>query len=74
MIDLALMAKLFAAVPRNARIILLGDKDQLASVEAGRVLGDICPSADLGPVRPGARTGGRHATARTARPRSPSGS
>jgi len=42
MIDLALMAKLFAAVPRTARIILLGDKDQLASVEAGHVLGEIC--------------------------------
>jgi endonuclease III len=38
------------------------------------VLSDICPSADLGPVRPGGRAGGRHATARTARPRSPSGS
>ncbi len=42
MIDLALMAKLFSAVPPSARIILLGDKDQLASVEAGHVLGDIC--------------------------------
>ena len=42
MIDLALMAKLFAAVPPEARIILLGDKDQLSSVEAGHVLGDIC--------------------------------
>jgi exodeoxyribonuclease V alpha subunit len=46
MIDLALMAKLFAATPRQARIILLGDKDQLASVEAGHVLGDICPPGD----------------------------
>jgi exodeoxyribonuclease V alpha subunit len=42
MVDLALMAKLFAAVPANARFVLLGDKDQLASVEAGAVLGDIC--------------------------------
>jgi exodeoxyribonuclease V alpha subunit len=42
MIDLALMAKLFAAVPATARLVLLGDKDQLASVEAGYVLGDIC--------------------------------
>ncbi|MEA3209279.1 MAG: exodeoxyribonuclease alpha subunit [Chthoniobacter sp.] len=42
MVDLALMAKLFAAVPPHARIVLLGDKDQLASVEAGNVLGDIC--------------------------------
>lgn len=45
MIDLALMAKLAAAVPPTARLILLGDKDQLASVEAGNVLGDICNTA-----------------------------
>jgi len=45
MVDLALMAKLFAAIPRCARVILLGDKDQLASVEAGAVLGDICAGA-----------------------------
>src|SRR5512136_2643873 len=42
MVDLALMAKLVRAVPRPARLILLGDKSQLASVEAGAVLGDIC--------------------------------
>ena len=42
MVDLALMAKLIGAVPENARLILIGDKDQLASVEAGSVLGDIC--------------------------------
>lgn len=42
MVDLALMAKLFAAAPRSARVILLGDMNQLASVEAGAILGDIC--------------------------------
>ena len=42
MIDLALMAKLVAAVPAQARLILLGDKDQLSSVEAGHVLGELC--------------------------------
>lgn len=42
MVDLALMAKLFAAIPLTARVVLLGDKDQLTSVEAGYVLGDIC--------------------------------
>jgi len=42
MVDLALMAKLFEAVSENGRMILIGDKDQLASVEAGSVLGDIC--------------------------------
>ncbi|RLB43262.1 MAG: exodeoxyribonuclease V subunit alpha [Deltaproteobacteria bacterium] len=42
MVDLPLMSKLFDAVPREAPIILLGDRDQLASVEAGAVLGDLC--------------------------------
>ena len=42
MVDLPLMAKLFRALPDKGRVILLGDKDQLASVEAGAVLGDIC--------------------------------
>ncbi len=45
MVDLALMAKLVDALPPRARLILLGDKDQLASVEAGSVLGDICGTA-----------------------------
>jgi exodeoxyribonuclease V alpha subunit len=42
MVDLATMSKLFAAIPAGARVVLLGDKDQLTSVEAGYVLGDIC--------------------------------
>ncbi len=42
MVDLALMSKLLQALPPHARLLLLGDKDQLASVEAGSVLGDIC--------------------------------
>ena len=42
MIDLALMSKLMQALPSTARLILMGDKDQLASVESGSVLGDIC--------------------------------
>ena len=47
MIDLALMTKLIEALPPRAHLILLGDKDQLASVEAGAVLGDICgPEVD----------------------------
>ena len=49
MVDLALMAKLFQAIPASARVILLGDKDQLASVEAGAVLGDICAAAAPAP-------------------------
>lgn len=51
MVDLALMAKLLGALPRGTRLILLGDKDQLASVEAGAVLGDICgPAAGSSPA------------------------
>ncbi|MCA9710222.1 MAG: exodeoxyribonuclease V subunit alpha, partial [Myxococcales bacterium] len=42
MVDLALMAKLVDAVPPQARLVLLGDKNQLASVEAGAILGDVC--------------------------------
>lgn len=48
MIDLALMAKLVDALPSSARLILLGDKDQLASVEAGAVFGDICAGGEGG--------------------------
>ena len=46
MIDLEIMAALLSALPDNARLILLGDKDQLSSVEAGAVLGDICQYGD----------------------------
>ncbi len=42
MVDLSLMSKLVQALPESARLVLIGDKDQLASVEAGAVLGDIC--------------------------------
>ncbi|MET0070337.1 MAG: exodeoxyribonuclease V subunit alpha [Candidatus Thiodiazotropha sp.] len=42
MVDLALMAKLLDALPHSARLVLLGDRDQLASVEAGAVMGDLC--------------------------------
>lgn len=42
MVDLALLSKLVQALPPGSKLILLGDKDQLASVEAGAVLGDIC--------------------------------
>jgi len=42
MVDLALMRRLLDAVPEGARVILLGDRNQLSSVEAGAVLGDLC--------------------------------
>lgn len=47
MVDLPLMSKLVQALPPQAKLILLGDHDQLTSVEAGAVLGDICGSAPL---------------------------
>jgi len=45
MIDLMLMDALLAAVPQHARLVLVGDKDQLASVEAGFVYGDLCEAS-----------------------------
>ena len=45
MIDLELMARLMKCVPDQARLILLGDKDQLASVEAGAVWSQLCEGA-----------------------------
>lgn len=45
MVDLALMAKLVDALPDPARLILVGDPDQLAPVEAGHVFGDLCRAA-----------------------------
>ena len=48
MVDLSMMYKLVDALPDHARLILLGDKDQLASVEAGAILGDICSFTESG--------------------------
>jgi exodeoxyribonuclease V alpha subunit len=45
MVDLVLMNRLVRAIPEEARLIILGDKDQLASVEAGAVFGDLCRDA-----------------------------
>lgn len=52
MIDLEMMANLLEALPPHARMVLLGDKDQLASVEAGAVLGDLCRDAEAGLYSP----------------------
>ncbi|MEY4749602.1 MAG: exodeoxyribonuclease subunit alpha [Pseudomonadota bacterium] len=51
MVHLEMMANLLDALPAIARVVLLGDKDQLASVEAGAVLGDLCRQADAGAYR-----------------------
>lgn len=42
MVDLELMARVLSALPPQARLILLGDPDQLASVQAGAVLSQLC--------------------------------
>ncbi|MDO9163586.1 MAG: exodeoxyribonuclease V subunit alpha [Methylococcaceae bacterium] len=46
MIDLEMMASLLDALADSTQLILLGDKDQLASVEAGSVMGDLCHGAE----------------------------
>ncbi len=48
MVNLEMMAFILDALPASAMLILLGDKDQLASVEAGAVLGDLCAGAEQG--------------------------
>ncbi|MCH9698052.1 MAG: exodeoxyribonuclease V subunit alpha [Gammaproteobacteria bacterium] len=45
MIDLALMTKLMAAIASTTCLVLVGDADQLASVESGAVFGRLCKSA-----------------------------
>lgn len=44
MVDVMLMSSLLKALPRDARLVLVGDKDQLPSVGAGNVLGDMLKS------------------------------
>ncbi len=46
MVDMALMSKLVEALRPDSRLILLGDKNQLSSVESGSVLGDICDAPE----------------------------
>ncbi len=68
MIDLALMARLFEAVGPDARLVLLGDADQLPSVDAGAVLRDLVRAAPATepprPPAPAAPTSRRRARAR----------
>ncbi|MDY6814795.1 MAG: exodeoxyribonuclease V subunit alpha [Pseudomonadota bacterium] len=52
MVDVDLMASVFEALPDHAQLILLGDKDQLASVDAGAVLGELCQRARQAHYRP----------------------
>ncbi|TLF53051.1 exodeoxyribonuclease V subunit alpha [Halomonas urmiana] len=52
MVDVGMMAAMLEALPPRARLVLLGDKDQLASVEAGSVLGDLCARSEGGHYTP----------------------
>ena len=54
MVSLSLMARLIEALRSGARLILVGDPGQLASIEAGAVLGDIVGPGDSGHIAPGA--------------------
>ncbi len=49
MLDLALATQLFEALPDEARIVLLGDKDQLSAVEAGAVFAELGADPTLTP-------------------------
>ncbi|OCG33277.1 exodeoxyribonuclease V subunit alpha [Gilliamella sp. Fer1-1] len=55
MVDLNMMARVIEALPNAARLILLGDKDQLSSVEAGAVFGDLCTFITNGYSEPRAK-------------------
>lgn len=48
MLDLPMMACLMSAMPKQAQVIFLGDRNQLSSVESGAVLGDLCKFAEQG--------------------------
>ncbi|SFR49524.1 DNA helicase/exodeoxyribonuclease V, alpha subunit [Pseudidiomarina maritima] len=52
MVDIEMMAAVVNALPARSRLILLGDKDQLASVEAGAILGQLCEQAEQGHYTP----------------------
>ena len=47
MVSLPLMAKLLVALKPNARLVLVGDQDQLPPVDAGNVLADLCRAAAI---------------------------
>jgi exodeoxyribonuclease V alpha subunit len=48
MVDLALMTRIFRALPEHCQVILLGDADQLPSVMAGSILTELAPRPHLG--------------------------
>lgn len=64
MLDLELTARLMEALPEHARLVLLGDRNQLASVEAGAVLANLCreDAVNVFSERFAAEIAGAHAT------------
>lgn len=50
MIDLAMASRLFDALPAHARLIMLGDKDQLSAVEAGAIFAELSADPALTPA------------------------
>ena len=48
MVDVSMLAAVVAALPDHAQLVLIGDQDQLASVEAGSVLGELCARSRAG--------------------------
>ena len=52
MVDLPLMNRLLAALPDACRLVLLGDSEQLASVEPGSVFSDLCAAGSDSPLTP----------------------
>ncbi|MCF6246223.1 MAG: exodeoxyribonuclease V subunit alpha [Desulfobacula sp.] len=49
MVDMSLLTRLLEAIPLTAKVIVLGDKDQLSSVQAGSVFADICRAQQMMP-------------------------
>ncbi|MGA1847084.1 exodeoxyribonuclease V subunit alpha [Deferribacter abyssi] len=49
MVNLELMHQLLISIKDDAKLILLGDKDQLSSVEAGAIMGEICSFPEIYP-------------------------
>ncbi|SER90645.1 DNA helicase/exodeoxyribonuclease V, alpha subunit [Vreelandella subterranea] len=62
MVDIEMMTAVLRALPAQAQLVLLGDKDQLASVEAGAVLGDLCRRAEAAHYTPETAQWLEHAT------------
>jgi exodeoxyribonuclease V alpha subunit len=52
MVDLEMMSALLQALPPECRLVLLGDRDQLASVSPGSVMADICQGVDQPDFQP----------------------